>query len=55
MSNFPESYTHSKKKTVELDFFNYATKSDLKHAIGIDTSEFTKKVDLVNLRLKLDN
>ena len=31
MSYFPELYDHSKNKIkVELDLFNYATKSDLK-------------------------
>ena len=28
---------------VELDLFNYATKSDLKNATGVDTSKFAKK------------
>ena len=30
---------------VDLDLFNYATKSHLKDAAGVDTSEFPKKVD----------
>ena len=35
----PESYIHSKNKIeVELGLSNYATKSDLKNAAGIDTS-----------------
>ena len=29
---------------------NYATKSDLKNATGIDYSDFAKKVDLANLK-----
>ena len=41
--NFPEPYSHSKKKKkVELDWIksNYATKSDLKNATGVDTLNF---------------
>ena len=38
MSFFPEPYTRSKNKIkIELDFSDYATKSDLKNAIGVDT------------------
>ena len=29
---------------------NYATKSDLKNATGVDTSEFAKKTDLAKLK-----
>ena len=29
---------------------NYTTKSDLKNAAGVDTSQFTKKDDLANLK-----
>ena len=39
---------------VELDLFNYATKSDLKNATGVDTSKFAKKVDLANLKSNAD-
>ena len=39
---------------VELDLSNYATKSDLKGATGIDTSKFVKKVDLSNLKSDID-
>ena len=38
----------------ELDLSNYATKSDLKIATGVDTSIFAKKVDLANLRSNVD-
>ena len=34
----------------ELDLSNYATKADLKHATGVDTSSFAKKTDLANLK-----
>ena len=39
---------------VELDLSNYATKTDLKNATGIDTSSFAKKVDLANLKSNVD-
>ena len=38
MNYFPEPYNcikKKKKKKVELDLFNYATKSDLKNTIGV--------------------
>ena len=39
---------------VELDLSNYATKSDLKNAAGVDTSTFAKKVDLASLKSNID-
>ena len=39
---------------VELDLFNYAIKTDLKNATGIDTSSFVKKVDLASLKSNVD-
>ena len=46
MSYFPP-YSDSKNKIeVELDLCNlsnYATKSDLKNATGVDTSQFAKR------------
>ena len=39
---------------VELDLSYYATKADLKNAVGVDTSTFAKKVDLVNLKSEID-
>ena len=33
---------------------NYATKSDLKNAAGLDTSDFAKKVDLPTLKTTVD-
>ena len=32
----------------ELDLSNYTIKSDLKNAIGVGTSKFAKKVDLLS-------
>ena len=38
-------YDHSRNKIeVELDYSNYATKSDLKNATGVGTSQFAKKM-----------
>ena len=38
----------------ELDLPNYATKADLKNAIGVDTSDFAKRTDLANLKSDVD-
>ena len=55
MSYFTEPYTHSKNKiTFELDLSNYATKSDLKNASGVDTSGFAKKANLTSLKSHVD-
>ena len=35
---------------VELDLSNYATKTDLQNATGVDTQDFSKKTKLTNLR-----
>ena len=48
--HFPEPKTFWRKIKVELDLSNCATKADLKNAIGVDTSKFDKKVDLVSLK-----
>ena len=39
---------------VKLDLFNYATKTDFRNVTGADTSKFTKKVDLTNLKSNVD-
>ena len=46
---FPEPKSLG-KVNVELDLSNYATKTDLKNATGIDTSSFAKNLDLANLK-----
>ena len=43
----------NKKIKVELDFFNYATNSDFKGEVNIDTSKFAGKVDLTTLKSDL--
>ena len=42
------------KVKVELDLRNYASKTDLKDATGIDPSSFAKKVDLAQLKSNVD-
>ena len=54
ISYYSELYSHSKNVKVELDLANYATKFDLKHAVGVDTSEFAKKTDLASLESDID-
>ena len=39
---------------VELDLPNYATKTDLKNATKLDTSDFAKKIDLAHLKSDVD-
>ena len=39
---------------VELDLSNYAIKTDLKNATGIDASSFAKEVDLASLKSNVD-
>ena len=39
---------------VKVDLSNYATKSDLKNATGIDTSKLAAKFDLVSLKAEVD-
>ena len=42
------------KKKVELDLSNFATKTDLKNATGINTSSFAKKVDVAASKSNID-
>ena len=51
---FPKRESLGIKVKVELDLSNYATKSGLKDATGIDTSNFAKKVDLASLKSEVD-
>ena len=51
---FPKRESLGVKVKVELDLSNYATKSGLKDATGIDTSNFAKKVDLASLKSEVD-
>ena len=46
---FPKPKSFGANVKVELDLYNYVTKTDLKITIGVDTLDFTKKLDLANL------
>ena len=39
---------------IELDLSNDGTKADLKNGTGVDTSKSAKRVDLANLKSKID-
>ena len=55
-NNSPEPYALSKNKMkLQSDFSSYATKSNLKEATVIDTSEFAKKTDLTILKSNIDD
>ena len=49
MQIFPEPKSIEKVK-VELDWSNYATKTDFKNATGIDTLSVPKKINLARLK-----
>ena len=51
---FPELTFSGGRVKLELDLSNYATKTDLKNAAGVDTSSFAKKIDLANLKSDVD-
>ena len=51
---FPKPKFSGRRVKVELDLSNYATKSVLKNATGVDTSKFAKKVDLASLKSNID-
>ena len=51
---FPEPKSLGRKMNLELDLSNYATKTDLKNATGIDTSSLAKKIDLSSLKPNAD-
>ena len=52
--HFLKPKTLGRNVKVHLDLSNYATKSNLKNATGIDTSDFAKTVDLVTLESNVD-
>ena len=52
---FPKPYEpFGRDINVKVDLSNYATKSDLKNATGVDTSKFAKKVDVAGLKSNVD-
>ena len=55
LSYFPEPNTLSKSQIeVELDLENYAAKSDLKNATGVDASEFAENTDLASFKSNIE-
>ena len=53
MSYYPEPYSYIRNKVV-LDLSNYATKQDLDHDTGVDTSDLATKKDFIALKAKFD-
>ena len=51
---FPKPNSLGGNVKVELDLSDYVTKTDLKNATGADTSSFTKRIDLANLKSDVD-
>ena len=51
---FQEPNSFGRRVKIELDLSDYATKADLKNAIGVDTSKFAKKLDLASFKSKVD-
>ena len=51
---FSKTETFRRKWESWIRLSYYATKADLKNAVGVDTSTFAKKVDLVNLKSEID-
>ena len=54
MSYYPEPDSHIRDKVkVILDLSNYATKKELEHAPGIDTTDLAAKKDFLPLKAEL--
>ena len=51
---FSEPKSSGRTVKVELDLSNYVTKTDLKNATNVDTSDFAEKVDLGTLKSNND-
>ena len=49
----PDSHIRDKVKVV-LDLSNYATKKELEHTTGIDTSDLAAKKDFIALKAEVD-
>ena len=55
MSYYPDPYSHIRDKVkVVLDLSNYATKKELDHATGVDTSDLAAKKDLIASKPEVD-
>ena len=51
---FPKPNSLGTSVKFDLDLSNYATKTDLKNATGVDTSSFAKITDLANSKSDVD-
>ena len=51
---FPEPKSFGRRVKFELDLSNYTTKAYLENATGVDTSKFSKTVDLASLKSTVD-
>ena len=52
---FPKPYKNFRGNiNVKVDLSNYAAKSDLKNATGVDTSKLAEKFDLASLKAEID-
>ena len=51
---FLEPKSFGSRVNIELDFSNYASKSDLKNATTVGTSNFSNKFDLASLQSNVD-
>ena len=48
---YPKPNSLGENVKIELDLFNYAIKTNLKKATGVETSSFAKETDLANLKI----
>ena len=51
---FPKPYSHEENTKIKIDLSNYATKEDIKYITHLDTSSFTLKTNLSNLKSEVD-
>ena len=51
---FPKPSNHKENIKVEIDLYNYATKTDIKDITHADTSKFALKTNLANLKIEVD-
>ena len=55
MSYYPESDSHIRNKIkIALDLSSYATKKELEHAAGTDTSDLAAKKDFIASKAEVD-
>ena len=55
MSHYPQSNSHIRDNiNTVLDLTNYATKKELDHATGVDTSDLAAKKDFIALKAEVD-